>query len=78
MKLDEMRGQAREDLVKAGADAREELFKKRYAMSVESVENSKTIRELRKQIARIETVLSEKARTAASQAAPAPAAAGAK
>lgn len=78
MKLDEMRGKAREDLAKAGADAREELFKKRYAMSIESVENSQQIRELRKRIARIETVLSEKARAAASQAAPAPAAAGAK
>jgi len=46
--IEEMRGKAREDLVKAGADAREQLFKKRYAMSVEAVENSKDIRELRK------------------------------
>lgn len=72
MNIEEMRGKAREDLVKAGADAREQLFKKRYAMSVEAVENSKDIRELRKRIARIETVLREKAIAAKGAAAAAP------
>jgi large subunit ribosomal protein L29 len=58
--LEEIRGMAPSDLAKAAEDTREELFKKRFAMAVESVENSKDIREMRKRIARLKTVLREK------------------
>lgn len=69
MTLEEIRGMAPSDLAKAAGDAREELFKKRYAMAVESVENSKDIRELRKRIARLKTVLREKELVKAREAA---------
>lgn len=75
MTLEEIRGMAPADLAKAAEDTREELFKKRFAMAIESVENSKDIREMRKRIARLKTVLREKelakAKTPATPAAPA-------
>ncbi len=68
------------DIVQRGMDAgvvvRRDVRLVAYAVPKASEDLSEG--ELRKQIARIETVLSEKARAAASQAAPAPAAAGAK
>ncbi len=60
MTLEEIRGLATEDLAKAVTDAREEMFKLRYAAVAESVENTKSIRELRKRIARVKTVQRER------------------
>jgi large subunit ribosomal protein L29 len=71
--LEEIRGLAVDDLKKASADAREELFKKRFQTAMESVDNTNNVRELRKRIARIETILRERTRAAAAPAAPAPA-----
>lgn len=60
MTLDEIRGLATEDLQKATADVREELFKKRFQSAMESVDNTATVRDLRKRVARIKTVLRER------------------
>ena len=64
MTLEEIRGLAGEDLKKASADAREEMFKKRFQTAMEAVDNTSTVRELRKRIARIETVIAERAKSA--------------
>lgn len=63
--MDEIRGLATADLQKNIADSREELFKKRYAQISESVENTASVRELRKRVARIKTVLRERETAAA-------------
>jgi len=65
--LEEIRGSASEDLEQAIAEARKEMFKLRYVAISEAVENSKAIRALRKRIARIHTVLRERALAAASE-----------
>lgn len=65
MTLEEIRGLAAEDLKKASADAREEMFKKRFQTAMEAVDNTSAVRELRKRIARIETVIVERAKSAA-------------
>jgi len=61
--LDEIRGLAEVDLKKASADAREEMFKKRFQTAMEAVDNTSAVRELRKRIARIETVIVERAKS---------------
>lgn len=60
MTLEEIRGLATEDLKKASADAREEMFKKRFQTALEAVDNTSNVRGLRKKIARIKTVLRER------------------
>ena len=65
--MEEIRGLATEDLEKTLDDTREEMFKARYAMATESVENSNKIRTLRKRVARIKTVLRERELSAAKQ-----------
>lgn len=64
MTLEEIRGLAADDLKKASADAREEMFKKRFQTAMEAVDNTSAVRELRKRIARIETVIAERAKSA--------------
>lgn len=64
MTLEEIRGLATDDLKKASADAREEMFKKRFQTALEAVDNTSTVRELRKRIARLKTVLRERELTA--------------
>lgn len=65
MTLEEIRGLATEDLQKASADAREEMFKKRFQSATEAVDNTAHVRELRKRVARIKTVLRERELAAA-------------
>ena len=60
MNLEDIRGLATVELQKNATDSREELFKKRYALISESVDNTRSVRELRKRIARIKTVLRER------------------
>ncbi|MEZ6184704.1 MAG: 50S ribosomal protein L29 [Planctomycetota bacterium] len=69
MKLDEIRGMPSEELEKALADAREQQFRMRMAAVTESVENTRQIRDLRKRVARINTVLRERSVQAAAPAA---------
>ena len=58
--LEQMRGLATEELVTGQQDAREELFKLRFALDTESVENTRQTRELRKRVARIKTVIRQR------------------
>ncbi len=67
MTLEEIRGLATEDLSKASANAREEMFKKRFQSAMEAVDNTAQVRELRKRIARIKTVLRQRELEAAKQ-----------
>lgn len=67
MTLEEIRGLATEDLSKASANAREEMFKKRFQSAMEAVDNTAHVRELRKRIARIKTVLRQRELEAAKQ-----------
>jgi large subunit ribosomal protein L29 len=60
VKLEDIRGLPTEDLRKQCDEAREQLFKLRYAAMSESVENSKNIRETRRRVARMKTVLRER------------------
>lgn len=60
MTLEEIRGKASDDLVAALSDLSEELFKLRYAARAEQVENSRKIRDGRRTVARIKTILRER------------------
>ncbi|MGE0707210.1 MAG: 50S ribosomal protein L29 [Planctomycetota bacterium] len=63
--LEELRGTAPEDLSKNLTDLEEQMFKLRYSAIAESLENSQKIRAARKRIARVKTVLHERAAAAA-------------
>ena len=68
--IEEIRGLPVDDLKKAIADAREDIFKKRFAAATESVDHTKHLRETRKEVARLNTVLRERELAAAKNAAP--------
>ena len=59
--LEELRGIAPADLEKELTELEEGLFKLRYGAIAESLENTKEIRTKRKRVARIQTVLRERA-----------------
>lgn len=59
--LEELRGIAPADLEKELTELEEGLFKLRYGAIAESLENTKEIRSKRKRVARIQTVLRERA-----------------
>lgn len=65
MTLEEIRGLASEELGRAVENVREELFKARYAAQAESIENTAKVRELRRRVARIKTVIRERELAAA-------------
>lgn len=65
MNLEQIRGQATEELIQAAKDARESMFKLKFALHTESVENTREIRGLRKRIARMKTVIRERELAAA-------------
>lgn len=65
MTLEEIRGLASEELARAAESTREELFKARYAAQAESIENTAKVRELRRRVARIKTVIRERELAAA-------------
>ncbi|MCO5171773.1 MAG: 50S ribosomal protein L29 [Planctomycetes bacterium] len=67
MNLEEIRGLATDDLSKAVEDAREEMFRKRFQTAMEAVDNTAAVRELRKRVARLKTVLRERELAAAKQ-----------
>lgn len=60
MNLEEIRGLPSEELQKTLDDTKEQQFRMRMAAVTESVENTRQIRELRKRVARINTVLRER------------------
>ena len=60
MKTKELRALGVDDLVKKELDVREDLFKLRFQHSIRRLENPAKLAVLKKDIARIQTVLSEK------------------
>jgi large subunit ribosomal protein L29 len=60
MKAKELRERSREELEKSLGDLEEQLFKLRFQKSTGQIENPQKIREVRKDIARVQTVLSER------------------
>jgi large subunit ribosomal protein L29 len=60
MKTKELRALSVDDLVKREQDVREDLFKLRFQHSIRRLENPAKLAVLKKDIARIQTVLTEK------------------
>ena len=60
MKTKELRALSVDDLVKKEQDVREDLFKLRFQHSIRRLENPAKLAVLEKDIARIQTVLTEK------------------
>ena len=60
MKVEEIRGLSSEELVKQQEAARKELFELRFRLATRQLVNHRQIREVRKTIARLSTVLREK------------------
>jgi len=58
--LEEIRGLPSGELQKALDEAREQQFRMKMSAVTESVENTRQIREMRKRVARINTVLRER------------------
>ena len=60
MKAKELREMALEDLQKKERDTREDLFKLRFKHGIRRLENPAKLSQLRKDVARIQTILAEK------------------
>jgi len=60
MKAKELRSLSTDDLVKKDRDVREDLFRLRFKHGIRRLENSAKLAQLKKDIARIQTVLVEK------------------
>ena len=61
MKAQELRDKSIDELNKALSDLEEQLFKLRFQKSTGQIENPQKIREVRKDIARVLTVINERA-----------------
>lgn len=62
MKAKELRDMSPEDLKKKEQDLREDYFKLRFQNGIRRLENPARLAELRKDIARVQTVMNEQAR----------------
>lgn len=62
MKAKELRDMSVEDLQKKEQDLREDYFKLRFQHGIRQLENPARLAQLRKDIARVQTVLNEQAR----------------
>lgn len=69
MKATEMRDKSVEELKGAEGDLMRELFNLRFQAATGEIQNPSRIRTVRREIARLRTVISEKGRAAAAQAA---------
>jgi len=65
MKVSEIRDLSIEELNTKAQDIAEDLFKLKFKNGIRQLENTATLNELRKNIARVKTVISEKRRNAA-------------
>ncbi|MGD9949024.1 MAG: 50S ribosomal protein L29 [Desulfobulbus sp.] len=65
MKAKDLRSLAIEDLEKKEEETREDLFKLRFKHGIRRLENPTKLNQLRKNIARIQTILAEKQNQAA-------------
>ena len=61
MNIKEIKDKTNDELVKIVAESKEELFDLRFQKATGQIENPMRIRELKKTIARIKTVLNERA-----------------
>jgi large subunit ribosomal protein L29 len=66
-KTEELRELSAEDLTKQLADTKEELFNLRFQNATGQLDNYKRLTELRKQIARLKTILREQELNSAGQ-----------
>jgi large subunit ribosomal protein L29 len=64
MKTKEIRDKSIEELRRTAEDLREQLFKLRFQKATGQIENPVKIRMVRKDIARVETILAERLREA--------------
>ncbi len=62
MKAKELRDMSLEDLKKKEQDLREDYFKLRFQNGIRRLENPARLAQLRKDIARVQTVMNEQAR----------------
>ncbi len=60
MKIKEMREMNLEDLLAKEKDIREDLFKLKFQHGIRRLENPARLGQLRKEIARVQTVIAEK------------------
>ena len=60
MKVEEIRGVSSEELAKQQEAARKELFELRFKLSTRQLVNHRQIREVKKTIARLSTILRER------------------
>ena len=60
MNVKELRAMSQEELNKKLTEAKEELFNLRFQMSTAQLDNPRRVREVRRNIARIETVRRER------------------
>jgi len=61
MKAKELREMGTEDLMKKELDLREDLFKLKFRHGIRKLENPARLNQLRKEIARVRTVMTEQA-----------------
>ncbi len=59
MKADELRKMSREDLLKKEKDLREDYFKLKFQHGIRRLENPARLNVIRKDIARVQTVMTE-------------------
>lgn len=62
MKISELREMDGQSLVKKETDLREDLFKLKFQHGIRRLENPARLQQIRKDIARVHTVLTEQAR----------------
>ena len=62
MKANELRAMTKEDLNSKLADLKKELFNLRFQNATNQLDNTARIKEVRKNIARIQTVMTQKVR----------------
>ena len=60
MKAQQLREQSRDELQKSLGDLEEQLFKLRFQRSTGQLDNPSKIRQVRKEIARVQTVINER------------------
>lgn len=62
MKAKELRNMSSEDLRKKDKDLREDYFKLRFQNGIRRLENPSRLAQLRKEIARVQTIINEQVR----------------
>jgi large subunit ribosomal protein L29 len=62
MKVKELRNMSSEDLKKKDKDLREDYFKLRFQNGIRRLENPSRLAQLRKEIARVQTIINEQVR----------------